>query len=312
VKISTLLEGIDETSFSLEVYPPKIMPINTSPSIQNQISSIFETIEQLISYKPLFVSVTYNPIGKTKLTSIPIAAIIKQRFNVEVVAHLTGISTPKEEIHRILDLIDYFDINNVLALRGDLPKDIKSNNNSFFEMQYASELVEEIKQHKYLDMGIGVACYPEGHLECKNEYGKRDFNKDLYHLKMKVEKGVDFAITQLFYDNKYFYSFIENASKIGVTIPIIPGIMPILNYKNLQMMTQLSGAKIPNFLKQKLENNKDDPEEIKAIGIEHAINQCKGLIGKVPCIHFYTMDKWESIQYILEELSEINKPLLSL
>ena len=116
----------------------------------------------------MFVSVTYNPIGRTKLTSIPIAAIIKQRFNAEVVAHLTVISTPKKEISRILDLIDYFKIYNVLVLRGDLPKEFKSKSNLFFGMQNASELVEEIqKQHKYLYMITGFACYPECHMEFK-------------------------------------------------------------------------------------------------------------------------------------------------
>jgi len=225
MKASDILDGSEKTRFSLEIYPPKTVAGEKTP-IQFQLSKIFETVERLLKYNPAFVSVTYNPEGKTKETSIPLAAIIKQRFNVETVAHLTCIAISREDLSKTLDVIDYFGIKNILALRGDIPDHFTPNNN---ELIYASDLVEEIIRHRS-STGIGVACYPEGHIECLNQYGERDLDRDLLNFKLKVEKGVDFAITQLFFENRLYLDFVEKARKSGIDIPIIPGIFPIFNY----------------------------------------------------------------------------------
>ena len=297
MKVSDMLNGSEKTRFSLEVYPPKVAAEESTP-IQFQLSKIFETVEHLLKYTPAFVSVTYNPEGKTKETSILLAAIIKQRFKVETVAHLTCIATSREYLSKTLDIIDYFDIENILALRGDIPKDFTPSNN---ELIYASNLVEEIVRHKG-NTGIGVACYPEGHVECLDQEGERDLDRDLLNFKLKVEKGADFAITQLFFENRLYFDFVEKARKIGIDVPIIPGIFPIFNYRNIQVITQLSGASIPKSLKRKIEKNREDPLEIKSIGIDYAVKQCKGLMDNVSCIHFYTMDKWESVEAIIKAL----------
>ena len=297
MKVSDIFDDSDKTRFSLEVYPPKVVSGEKTP-IQFQLSKIFETVERLLKYNPAFVSVTYNPEGKTKETSIPLAAIIKQRFKVETVAHLTCIATTREDLFKTLDAIDYFGIKNILALRGDIPEGFKSDNN---ELIYASDLVEEIVKHKS-NTGIGVACYPEGHVECLNQKGERDLDRDLLNFKLKVEKGADFAVTQLFFDNKLYFDFVEKVRKIGIDVPIIPGIFPIFKYRNIQAIAQLSGASIPRSLRKKIGKYMEDPLEIKSIGIEHAVRQCKELIDRVPCIHFYTMDKWESVEAIIKAL----------
>ncbi len=297
MKVTTILDNSEETRFSLEVYPPKTTGKEKTP-IQLQLSKIFETVEHLLKYDPAFVSVTYNPEGKTKATSIPIAAIIKQKFKVESVAHLTCIATSREDLSKTLDVIEYFGIKNILALRGDRPKGFSYDN---VELSYASELVDEIVQHK-TNFGIGVACYPEGHSECLKQSGERDLDKDLLNFKTKVKKGADFAITQLFYDNKFYFDFLKRTRKNGIDIPIIPGILPIMNYRDVQIITKIAGASMPEFLKRKLEENKDNPSEIMAIGIDHAVKQCKELMDKVPCIHFYTLDMWESIESTIKAL----------
>lgn len=297
MKISVILKETKETRFSLEVFPPKTGVSERIP-IQRHLSNIFETVEHLIKYNPIFVSVTYNPEGKTKTTSIPLAAIIKQKYNVEAVAHLTCISTPREELSKTLDVIDYFDIENILALRGDLPDSSLPRG----ELRHASDLVEEITKHEK-GFCIGVACYPEGHPECVTEEGERDLEKDLLHFKAKVDKGADFAITQLFFDNNVFFSFVKKAREVGVNVPIIPGIMPIRSYNMVNIVKRLGNISMPYSLVKKLEDNRDNKAEIMEIGVEQAIKQCRGLMNKVPCIHFYTMDRWMSVDRILKELS---------
>jgi len=297
MKVSDILDDSEKTRFSLEVYPPKAVTGEKIP-IQFQLSKIFETVERLLRYNPAFVSITYNPEGKTKETSIPLAAIIRQRFKVETVAHLTCIVNTREDLSKTLDVMNYFGIKNILALRGDMPKDFTPDNNKLI---YASDLVEEIIKHES-NMGIGVACYPEGHVECINQDGERDLDLDLRNFKLKVEKGADFAITQLFFQNRLYFDFVDKTKKMGIDIPIIPGIFPIFNYRNIQAITQLSCAIMPESLKRKLEKNREDPLEIQNIGIDFAIKQCKELIDRVPCIHFYTMDKWESVEAIMKSV----------
>ncbi|MCI0497542.1 MAG: methylenetetrahydrofolate reductase, partial [Thermoplasmata archaeon] len=170
MKVSEILENADRTLVSLEVFPPKVAHTPGGPTIQQHLSNIFDTVERLSRFEPAFVSVTYNPEGKTRATSIPVAAIIKQRFGIESVAHLTCIATPREDLRRTLDVLDYFDIDNILALKGDRPVDHVHDPSC---MTYASELVTEVRRHGH-DFCIGVAGYPEGHPECTGEDGRRD------------------------------------------------------------------------------------------------------------------------------------------
>lgn len=298
MKVNEILEMSERTRFSLEVYPPKVVASGGGPPIQQQLSDIFETIEHLMRYDPAFVSVTYNPEGKTKATSIPLAAIIKQRFKVETVAHLTCIATARTDLAKTLDVLHYFDIENILALRGDRPKDFHPPED---KMEYACDIVSEIVEHEH-DFCIGVAGYPEGHPECVGLYGDRDKAEDLKNFKNKVDKGAGFSITQLFLDNDAFFDFADRAKRTGMTIPVLPGIMPVINYDVVKIVEGLCGASIPQAMKKRLDDNKDDPKEIMEIGIEHSIQQCKGLMGKVPCIHFYTMDVWKPIERIIEGL----------
>jgi len=224
--------------------------------------------------------------------------MIKQRYGIESVAHLTCIATPREELARTLDVLDYFEIDNILALRGDRPEGFQPGPH---HLRHASELVEEIMGHTH-DFCIGVAGYPEGHPECVTPEGERDLERDLLNFRYKVEKGASFAITQLFLDNKVYFDFVERAALAGVEIPIIPGIMSVVDYNTLNIVKGLTGASIPSSLERKIEAHRDEPEEIMEIGIEHAIKQCSGLMDRVPCIHFYTMDMWRPVERIIQAL----------
>jgi methylenetetrahydrofolate reductase (NADPH) len=251
-----------------------------------------------MKYDPAFVSVTYNTDNLTKATSIPIAAIIKERFKIETVAHLTCINTPINELTRTFDVLEYFNIKNILALRGDLQTECGPGPNC---LRYASDLVKEI-QDRGLDISIGVASYPEGHPECVTENGERNLEMDRKILKLKIDQGADFSITQLFMDNSTFFNMTEHMKKARVRIPIIPGIMPIISKSNLKVVKNLTGAMVPNILVERIQNNIDDTDEVFEIGVEHAVGQCKELMDRVPCIHFYTMDTWEATDRIIREL----------
>jgi len=296
--VATLLGASKETRFSLETYPPKTTRVCGELSVQEHISKIFDTVEHLLPYKPLFVSVTFNPEGKTKATSIPIASIIRQRFGIEALAHLTSIGIPRDELPRTLDVLDYFGITNVLALRGDLPRDFERDPGA---MCHASDMVSVIKKHRR-DFCVGVACYPEGHPETVDGKGGRDLLADMAHFKSKVDRGASFAISQLFLDNSRFFDFVESARAQGIGIPIVPGIMPVVSYKNLRIVRNLCGVAVPFALQKRLDDNRDNPPEVTEIGIEHALAQCKGLMGRVPCIHFYAMNLWEPTERIIKGL----------
>lgn len=296
--VSDILDLAEGTRFSIEVYPPKTTGTSDDPSLQKHLSAIFDTVENLMKFDPAFISVTYNPEGKTRATSIPIAAIIKQRFGLESVAHLTCISMRADDLRRTLDVLEYFEIDNILALRGDKPTGYAPLPGG---LEHASDLVGEIIRHDH-GFCIGVAGYPEGHPECLNGGGERDLVYDLSNFRHKVMKGAHFSISQLFMENHLYFDFINRARAQGIDVPILPGIMPITDHLTLGIVRGLCGASIPPSLEQRVENNRDDPEEVMEIGIDQAVRQCKGLMDRVPCIHFYTMDKWQPTERIINEL----------
>lgn len=310
--IVTILERSNGPRFSLEVYPPKTVRTPGALSVQEHISRVFDTVERLLKYRPAFVSVTYNPEGQTRSTSIPVASIIRQRFGVEAVAHLTSFGTPMSELPRTLEVMDYFGVHNVLAIRGDRPGARAGGpppsctgrtgpGGSDPAVPRAAELVASIKKHRS-DFCVGVACYPEGHPECLDASGRRDLERDMGHFAAKVASGASFAITQLFLDNGLFFSFVERARRRGVAVPIIPGIMPVASLQSLKIVRGLCGAEVPPPLLRRLESAGGNPDEVRERGIEHAIDQCRGLVDRVPCIHFYAMNQWEPIERIIREL----------
>jgi methylenetetrahydrofolate reductase (NADPH) len=212
-------------------------------------------------------------------------------------AHITCIGSTKEEIDNILKEFKENGIENVLALRGDPPQGEEIFIPREGGFRYANELVEFIKE-KY-DFCIGVAGHPEGHVECPT------LEEDLENLKRKVDAGGDFIVTQLFFDNRFYFDFVERARKIGITVPIIPGIMPILNLGQVKRFTEMCGSSIPDKLLQKLESVKEDNAAVEAFGIEHALKQCQGLLDNgAPGIHFYTLNRSKATQQILENLRE--------
>jgi len=273
MKISEVLKN--KRSFSVEVFPPKK---------EGSIEDLYSTIDKIKHLNPDFISVTYGAGGSTRENTERIARSIKEKFLIIPMAHLTCVGTSKEELEKIVDEFKNSDIKNVLALRGDIPRDNKYNNSYF---KYAYQLVEFLKKR---DFCIGVACYPEKHPEAKT------LEEDIDYLRLKFDSGADFAITQLFFDNSIFYRFLDKTYKIIGNKIIIPGIFIITNYVQLKKIAEIANPFIPKKLNEKLEKYKDSPEDIKKIGIEFAIEQSLDLLENgVKGIHFYIMNQKESI-----------------
>lgn len=287
LKISRILSKKDFV-ISFEFFPPK--------KVENE-KVLFNTIEVLKGYNPDFVSVTYGAGGSTKDKTIDWTIKIKEQYNLNVMMHLTCVTSSKDDVDEILSILEKHNIDNILALRGDIPKDQENIKSDF---KYAYQLVEYIKNKNFFS--IGVAGYPEGHIESES------LEKDIEYLKMKVDTGADFIITQLFFDNKYFFDFLDRAEKIGINVPILPGIMPVINLNQVKRFTEMCGATVPDSLIKKLENKSE--EDMFKIGIEYAINQCKELIeANVKGLHFYTLNKYNATTNILEGLGYVPKSL---
>jgi len=267
-------------AFSLEFFPPK----------QN-MEIVFETLEELIEFGPKFVSVTSKSDGTNKDQTFDITSRIKNDYGIEGVPHLTCINSSRSEIYKNIIEIADMGIRNVLALRGDIPEgNIKSN------FKHGYELVTQIKTIRP-DFCIGVAGYPEKHPEAES------LESDIVYLKKKVDSGADFVITQMFFDNTYFSDFTDRIQKLNITVPVVPGIMPVFSFKNINRFAKMCGVAIPQKLKTEMENFKDDPESISKLGIDHAVEQCSELLDNgVPGLHFYTMNRTIQVREILKQL----------
>ena len=264
---------VKDQLISFEVFPPKT---------DSAFESIEWSVRELSAYNPDFMSVTYGAGGGTSQYTTKIASLIKNRLDTTALAHLTCASTPKYKIKEILDTLKENHIDNILAMRGDIPQNFEKPDGEYYE--YAYELVKYIKEYGYFD--IGGACYPECHPECDS------LDKDIDHLKLKVDSGVDFLITQLFYDNDIFYSFMEKVRKKGIYVPVFAGIMPITNIKQIDRIISLSGTKLPCEVSEFLEKYKDSPEDLEKAGLDFAIKQINDLLENgVNGIHIYTMNK---------------------
>jgi len=285
MKIIDILEQA-KPSFSFEFFPPKD---------SDGFDQLFKTIDNLKPLNPAFVSVTYGAGGSTRSKTIDLVGRIKKEIGLESMAHLTCVGHNTEEIMNVLQDIKKQNVDNVLALRGDPPvgeTNFTKPNNGF---GYGVELVQFISEH--FSFCIGVAGYPEGHPESLNR------EEDLFHLKKKVLAGASFIVTQLFFDNKYYFDFVASLRKIGVDVPVIPGIMPIVNLKQIKRFTKMCGATIPHDLMVRLEEVQDDPESVCQIGIDHAANQCRKLLMHgAPGIHFYTLNRSRATLSVLERL----------
>lgn len=274
-------------SFSFEFFPPK------TPQGEE---ALFRTIGALRPLEPAFVSVTYGAGGSTREKTLDWVARIKHEMGIEAMAHLTCVGASRDEIRHILDRIFRLRIQNVLALRGDPPRDQPRFSPPENGFAHASELIRFIR-HEGFDFCIGGAAYPEGHIESP------DLETDLLYLKEKTQAGVDFLITQLFFDNAVFFRFLERTRALGITVPIIPGIMPITNVNQIERFTQLCGATIPPTLHSQLDAVRHDDAAVKALGIEHALSQCQELLERgVPGIHFYTLNQSPATRAIVEHL----------
>jgi methylenetetrahydrofolate reductase (NADPH) len=273
--------------FSFEFFPPK------TPQGEH---SLWETLEDLKSLEPGFVSVTYGAGGSTRDRTVELVSQIKQRTGIEAMAHLTCVGHSKSELDVLLKQLDEANIRNLLVLRGDPPAGHTSFPVPQDGFRYASELVQYIRDQDYR-FSLGGAGYPEGHIETASR------EEDLKHLKKKVDAGLDFVITQLFFDNAFYFDFVERARRMGINVPIVPGIMPLSNYEQIQRFVRLCGATVPMRLALQMEKLKEDPLSIMQLGVAHATVQCMELLQRgVPGIHFYTLNKSPATRLIVSAL----------
>lgn len=277
-------------TFSFEFFPPKT---------DEGEKKLFETIAQLKPLAPAFVSVTYGAMGTTRANTIRIVERIKSQIGIEAAAHLTCVGHTRAHIEEILEELHEKGIENIVALRGDPPKGETSFTPAAGGLRGAQELVALIRRHPRLGQAfsIAVAGYPEGHVEC------RDKRRDLEYLKRKVDEGADAVITQLFFNNSDYFKFVARARGIGITVPIVPGIMPVTHGPQIQKFAAMCGASIPREMKAAIERLGDDQASVEAYGIEYATKQCAELLENgVPGLHFYTLNKSKATRQIYTNL----------
>ena len=277
-------------TISFEFFPPKTAEGETK---------LFQTVTELKKLAPSFVSVTYGAMGNTQANTLRIVEEIKHKIGLEVAAHLTCVAHSRGEIERILTMLHSKGIENIVALRGDPPQgetEFKAPPDGF---HYAAELVRFIRQHPQLGKAfdLSVAGYPEGHPEC------RDKQKDLEHLKHKVDEGADAVVTQLFFDNRHYFDFLKRARKIGIRVPIVPGIMPVTHGPQIEKFSRMCGAEIPREIHDAIARFGEDQSSIIKFGIEYATRQCEELLrGGAPGLHFYTLNQSLATRQIFANL----------
>ena len=272
-------------TLSFEVFPPKA---------EDKYDSVEEAAIRIARLKPAFMSVTYGAGGGTSKYTVDIASSIKNQ-GVNALAHLTCVSSTKEEVRRVLGELKTRGIENVLALRGDIPE----GGPLAHDYRYASELIREIRSFDG-DFCIGAACYPEGHVESANK------TEDIEHLREKVEAGCDFVTTQMFFDNNILYNYLYRIRERGITVPVVAGIMPVTNARQIDRICRMSGTYLPARFKAIVDRFGDNPAAMKQAGIAYATEQIIDLIANhVNGIHVYSMNKPDVAMKIKENLSEI-------
>jgi len=286
VHIGEIIASADEPLFSFEFFPPK------TPEGEQTLRSSLEALRAL---EPDFVSVTYGAGGTTRDRTVEITKWIKQDLGIEAMAHLSCVGSSREELYEILDGIEGAGIDNILALRGDPPKGESEWRPHPEGLSYSTELASLISsRYRFC---IGAACYPEGHVECP------DKQLDWDRAAAKVEAGAEFLITQLFYDNAFYFDFVARARAAGIKVPIIPGLMPIRSLAGIERMTKLSGASLPPALQAELERVRHDEAGTLSLGIAQTTAQAVELLhGGAPGIHFYTLNQSPATRIILTAL----------
>jgi methylenetetrahydrofolate reductase (NADPH) len=276
---------------SFEVFPPKT---------DAAMDSLRRVLPELIELGPSYMTVTYGALGSTRERTLEIAALIKREYRMESACHLTCVGSSCADLDRILDDIRASGIENIVALRGDPPRGETAFVPPPDGYCHGNELVAHIRCRHAADFGLAVAGYPEKHIESP------DSESDLRHFKNKVDAGADIVITQLFYDNADFFSFVDAARSVGVTKPIIPGLLPVLSAKQVKRITSLCGSKIPPELQAELEAAGDDDGHAEEIGIRQCVTQAAELLRSgVPGIHFYVLNKSSHMHRIMAQLRPV-------
>jgi methylenetetrahydrofolate reductase (NADPH) len=284
MKIKDILSQ-GKPTLSFEVFPPKT---------EDKYESVERAAAEIAKLDPAFMSVTYGAGGGTSKYTVDIASALHHNHHVTALAHLTCVSSTKEKVREVLHELKEAGIDNVLALRGDIPVDGAVSK----EYSYASELIREIKEAG--DFCIGAACYPEGHVESASK------TIDMDYLKEKVEAGCDFVTTQMFFDNNILYNYLYRIREKGITVPVVAGIMPVTNVRQIIRSCQLSGTYLPSRFKAIVDRFGDNPTAMKQAGIAYATEQIIDLIANgVNAIHVYSMNKPDIAYKIKENLSEI-------
>ena len=284
MKIKDILAQ-DKPVLSFEVFPPK-----EEAAFEPVKAAAFE----IAKLSPAFMSVTYGAGGGTSKYTVEIAADLKEKFGVTSLAHLTCVASSREHVHRVVERLKEHEICNIMALRGDIPKDGVIQH----DYKYASELIAELKTLG--DFCIGGACYPEGHVESATKA------EDILHLKEKVNAGCDFLTTQMFFDNDLLYNFLYQIREKGITVPVVAGIMPVTNAKQMKRILSMSGAYIPSKFRAIVDKFGDNPAAMRQAGVAYATDQIVDLIANgVNAIHVYSMNKPDVAAQIKSSLSEI-------
>ena len=289
MKITKVLEG-DKLSLSCEVFPPKN---------DTAFDSVKSATEEIAKLSPSFMSVTYGAGGGTSKYTLDIAKNIKERYSVPTVAHLTCVSSTRETVRERIADIRAAGIENVMALRGDIPDDRIGEDRSRWDYTYAVELVRELRESG-ADLCIGGACYPEIHPESATQ------KDDIKYLREKVEAGCDFLTTQMFFDNNLLYNFLYKIREAGILVPVIPGVMPITNGNQVERAMKLSGSFMPQRFKSLVDKFGSTPEAMKQAGIVYATDQIIDLFANgITNVHVYSMNKPDVAEAIQKNLSNI-------
>ena len=287
MRIDELLAARDRPLFSFEFFPPK------SPAGEANLQTALRELQPLA---PDYVSVTYGAGGTTRETTIEIVSSLKADFGIEAMAHFTCVNATRDELRVTLDRMRDAGVENVLALRGDPPAGQERWTKTDGGLEFSRELVELIRS-EYPEFVVGGAAFPETHIHATSP------EDDIRFLKAKVDAGMQFLITQLFFDNAHFFSFVERAREAGIDVPIIPGVMPITSFEGIKRMTTLSAAELPEDLEHELEQRKDSSEAIAELGVSYATLQCADLLaGGAPGIHFITLNRSPATRAILAAL----------
>ena len=295
MKFTELLERKSPV-ISFELFPPRY---------PKGMAELEARLPRLVDLQPSFISVTYGAMGTTRETTLALASRIKNRYGQETAHHLTCVGSSRDDITRMLEDIRNNHIENIIALRGDPPQGDRDFIPPQDGFSHADQLVEHIRD--FGGFGIAVAGYPEKHLEAP------DYETDLQNLNRKMDAGADMISTQLFYDNRLYYDFVDRCRAIGIHKPVIPGLMPILNVNQIKRITNTCGSSIPDGLLQQLEEAGDNEERVHEIGITHTANQALDLLDHgAPGIHFYILNRYFHIAEIMDRIKPAVARLRSL